>query len=243
MQLSHLLVAAAVAVTPFIAKAAPPSTSDGADAIRASVESLGGRGELQAVRKAPVAGLMEVQADGEILYFTPDGKYLIAGDIYRVADRANLTEGARGKIRVAQLATSDASTHISYGPKDANHVIYVFTDISCGYCQQWHQQVPALNAAGVRVEYLAWPRGGARSPDVAKMDSIWCAKDRRAAYDAAIAGKSVASASCKSPVMAQYDLGERIGVQGTPAIFAADGRQLGGYIPAKAILQALSVAP
>jgi thiol:disulfide interchange protein DsbC len=28
-----------------------------------------------------------------------------------------------------------------------------------------------------------------------------------------------------------YALGQRVGVDGTPAIFAADGTQLGGYLP------------
>jgi thiol:disulfide interchange protein DsbC len=28
----------------------------------------------------------------------------------------------------------------------------------------------------------------------------------------------------------EYDLGRRVGVDGTPAIYAADGTQLGGYL-------------
>ena len=37
----------------------------------------------------------------------------------------------------------------------------------------------------------------------------------------------------------QLDIGQRVGVNGTPAVFAADGTQLGGYLPPQQLLQAL----
>jgi len=225
----------------FNAAAAAQSTSD--DPIRSSVESLNARSSLEAVRDAPVPGLKEVRADGQILYFTADGEYLVVGDIYRVEDRMNLTEFARGRIRADVLATSDRDTHIRYGDADADQVVYVFTDTSCSFCQRWHAEVAELNAAGVTVEYLAWPRGGARSQNLAQMEAAWCDEDRAGAYDALIAGRPTSSAECDSPVLDHYALGEKLGVQGTPAIYSADGRQLGGYLPARAILQALSQTP
>src|SRR5690606_8655531 len=46
-------------------------------------------------------------------------------------------------------------------------------------------------------------------------------------------GKRVSAASCEDPVAEQYSLGSRLGVQGTPAIFFANGRLLPGYKPAQ----------
>jgi thiol:disulfide interchange protein DsbC len=37
----------------------------------------------------------------------------------------------------------------------------------------------------------------------------------------------------------EYNIGQRVGVDGTPAIFAADGTQLGGYLPPAALRKAL----
>lgn len=235
--LRSLLAAAAIVA----GTAAAQSPAD--DPIRSSVESLNARSSLESVRDAPVPGLKEVRADGQILYFTEDGEYLVVGDIYRISDRMNVTEQARGRIRVDLLASSDRDTHIRYGDADAEHVVYVFTDTSCSYCQRWHSQVAELNAAGVTVEYLGWPRGGERSPVLADMEAAWCADDRASAYDALIAGSPTATQSCNSPVLEHFALGEKLGVQGTPAIYAADGRQLGGYLPANAILEALSLTP
>lgn len=238
-------IAPLTALTALLAVGLSPSVSlAGAtpDPIRSSVESLNARSSLEAVRDSAVPGLKEVRADGQILYFSTDGEYLIVGDIYRVADRTNVTELARARIRADLLATSDPATHITYGDPEAKDVVYVFTDSSCGFCQRWHSHVEALVDAGVRVEYLAWPRGGSRSPVFGEMEAAWCAADRGKAYDDLIAGTPSATGSCDSPVLAHYALGEQVGVQGTPAIFASDGRQLGGYTSAQAILEALKQA-
>ncbi|MCD9046909.1 DsbC family protein [Luteimonas sp. MHLX1A] len=226
-----------------LATSAAAFASDGAvpgsEAILGSVTSLNAQSSLEAVRPSPVPGLMEVRADGQILYFTEDGQYLVAGDIYRVSDRSNVTETSRARVRAELLATSDASTHIRFGDAEAKHTVYVFTDTDCGYCQRFHSEVPALNAAGIAVEYIAWPRGGARSPAMPKMTSAWCATDRAESYAAVIEGKAISTKSCDSPIMAHVELGNRLGVQGTPAIYSQDGQQLGGYVPAARIINAL----
>lgn len=239
MKIASLAAAAAVLALGLTATAGHASPNP--DPIRTSVESLNARSSLESVRASGVPGLKEVRADGQILYFSEDGEYLVVGDIYRVSDRSNITELARAGIRAEILATSDPKTHIAYGDPDAKDVVYVFTDSSCPYCQRWHEHVDTLNKAGVRVEYLAWPRGGQRSPALKEMEAVWCSKDRAKAYDDLIAGTPSATDTCSSPVLAHYALGEQVGVQGTPAVFTADGRQVGGYTSAQAILDALKI--
>mgnify|MGYP002717123017 CR=1 FL=1 len=243
LSMRHLAVGIAAAVLAAVAISPAQASNDtvpGSDAILSSVTSLNAQSSLESVRPSPVPGLLEVRADGQILYFTEDGEYLVAGDIYRVSDRSNVTETSRSRVRAEQLAGSDAATHIRYGDASAKHTIYVFTDTSCGYCQRFHQEVPALNAAGIAVEYIAWPRGGARSPEMAAMTSAWCSNDRVAGYDTIIAGKTLSTSTCDSPIMAHVALGNRLGVQGTPAIYSQAGQQLGGYVTAQRIIDALN---
>ena len=59
------------------------------------------------------------------------------------------------------------------------------------------------------------------------------------ALSEAKAGQPVKQQRCTSPVAMQFDIGQRVGVNGTPAVFAADGTQLGGYLPPQQLLQAL----
>ncbi len=46
--------------------------------------------------------------------------------------------------------------------------------------------------------------------------------------------------SCQNPIKEQFELGMRIGVMGTPAIYASDGEELGGYLSAQEVLQKIT---
>ena len=63
--------------------------------------------------------------------------------------------------------------------------------------------------------------------------------DRRKALTDAKAGKPTPKKTCANPVAEDYELGRRIGVDGTPAIYAADGTQIGGYLSPQDMLQRL----
>ena len=51
--------------------------------------------------------------------------------------------------------------------------------------------------------------------------------------------KSVDSKKCDTPVKAQYELGRRIGVTGTPALILESGELLPGYVPPKRLKKIL----
>lgn len=173
------------------------------------------------------------------VYATGDGKYIIQGDVVRLGGSqiVNVGEDLQAQDNKALLAGLKTEDLIVYPAKGATkHVIYVFTDATCQYCHKLHEEVPAMNAKGIEVRYAAWPRGEQSLPI---MTNIWCSKDRRAALDAAIQGKPVQSETCTNPVMDHYKLGARMGVSGTPAVFSAEGKQLGGYITADELVKRL----
>ncbi len=106
-------------------------------------------------------------------------------------------------------------------------MVYVFTDASCPYCHKLHEHLDEINAKGIEVRYIAWPRGDQFMPT---MEAIWCSADRKAAFAQAVQGQPVQAAQCKNPVRDQYQLGQKIGVNGTPAIYSVEGEYLGGYL-------------
>jgi thiol:disulfide interchange protein DsbC len=119
--------------------------------------------------------------------------------------------------------------------------IYVFTDIDCPYCQKLHEEVEALNDAGVEVAYLAFPRSGPGGATASRMDQIWCADDRLAAMESALDGGSVKADACQTPVLEQLALGQKLGVTGTPAMITETGDLLPGYMPAERLLPVLGI--
>lgn len=224
-----LILASALSIAALAAQAGEATKLEN---LQATVAQINPNAEISWVKDSPIPGLNEVGVDGVVLYISDDGRYLLHGTLLDVIQRKNLTEIAGAETRKALLASIKDQDKIIFKPDGpAKHRILVFTDISCGYCHKVHENLQAYLDRGIQVEYVAFPRGGPESPVLAQMDAIWCAKDRLAAYTSAIEGRIPDSPKCDSPVRAQYDLGDKIGVQGTPAIYTLDGMQHGGYVP------------
>jgi thiol:disulfide interchange protein DsbC len=219
-----------------LAAAAPaPAADDLAAAFSARLGTA-----VTLVKPTPIEGLYEVRADGQIVYMTRDARYAIQGSLIDLEVRRNLTEDARAEIRRGELAGPGARGTLDFpAVGQQKHAIFIFTDVDCGYCRKLHQEVPKLNQAGVTVRYLAYPRAGLESDAYRIMASVWCADDPRAALTAAKSGAAVPEKTCDNPVRAHFDMGNRMGVQGTPSILLEDGTELGGYAPAQQIVQAL----
>lgn len=192
---------------------------------------------VTSVRPAGVGGLYEVMLGTEVLYMTGDGRYLLRGDLMDLDARRNISEERRAEARVDSFKGVPAEQLIEFAPPNPRHVVYVFTDVDCTYCRRLHAEVEQLNARGVAVRYLAYPRAGPGSPTYRRTESVWCAPDRRQAMTDAKAGKPVPERSCDSPVQAQYDLGRTMGVEGTPTIILSNGRVVGGYVPADTLVR------
>ena len=145
----------------------------------------------------------------------------------------NLTSVAEASGIAQVLDRVDASDMVVFAPEEPKTHITVFTDVDCGYCRKLHSEVEQLNNLGIEVRYMAFPRGGMQSPAAQVMQSVWCADNRQQAMTSAKQGKTVEEVTCTNPVAQEYELGKQLGVQGTPAIFLANGVMIPGYQPAQ----------
>lgn len=159
-----------------------------------------------------------------------DGKFLMQGSMYDLANKRDLTEARMAGLRRDALAKVPESKRIVFAPKDPKYTVSVFTDIDCGYCRKLHSQIEQYNQQGIAVQYLWFPRSGLNTPSYDKAVSVWCAADRKKAFTEAKAGAEPKTAKCDNPVAEEFDLGQRLGVSGTPSVIAPDGTQIGGYL-------------
>jgi len=212
--------------------------ADDAD-IRASLEKVMPGITIDSVGILDGTDLFEAVINGEIIYFTNDLRYVIQGDVVSLETRQNITENKRISLRKQALASLNEADMIVFEPEKIEHTITVFTDIDCGYCRKLHQQMDGYNDLGIRIRYMAFPRAGVDSASFDKAADVWCAKDRHQAMDDAKDGIKVSAESCNNPVKAQYELGRKIGVKGTPALFLESGQMLPGYVPPKRLKQLL----
>lgn len=193
------------------------------------------------ISDAPIPGILQVQIGSSVAYVTTDGRYVFQGEIIDVSNGENLTEATRERARVGLLASVDSEHMIVFTPKgEVKHTVTVFTDIDCGYCRQLHREIDEINALGIEVHYLFYPRTGRNTESWEKADKVWCAADRNTALTKAKLGGEVPDQRCaETPVEAHYTLGQRVGVRGTPAVFSGSGELLGGYLPPAMLLERL----
>ena len=211
--------------------AAPSSTSSKADPRASIVKKIDGL-KLEDVRMTPVTGIYEITRGSEISYTSIDGRYVIIGDMIDLDSDANLTENRRRTIRNRLIESVPESEMLVFSPKDPKNTITVFTDIDCGYCRRLHSQIAEYNRLGIRVRYLFYPRTGPDTESWHKAEAVWCAANRNEALTRAKNGEEIKSPKCPAGIVARdWELGHKLSVEGTPAIFLPSGEMLGGYAP------------
>ena len=202
--------------------------------IRARMAVLFPDDEVTAINQSPLAGLYEVMLGPSLFYMTGDGRHAVRGDIIDLESRQNISNERRAEARKLAFAELPVDDVIEFAPatNPARAELYVYTDIDCGYCRKLHQEVPALNEAGIAIRYLAFPRAGLTGESYDKISAVWCAADRQHAMTAAKAGGVSRRRPVTDPRPSISRSGRRWSV-GVPRPSSPHGRELGGYIPAQ----------
>ncbi|HNR92195.1 MAG TPA: DsbC family protein [Dokdonella sp.] len=194
-----------------------------ADAARAAMQKLAPMQQLKGFRLSALPGYYEGIIDGQVVYASLDGRYLIRGQIEDTARGENLSEASMAVRRLEVLAGVSDAQRLRYLPPRPRHRITVFTDVDCPYCKRLHAQIADYAALGIGIDYLFFPL--AAHPDAhRKSVEVWCAPDRNAAYDAIMAGTTLERRQCANPVAATVAAGREIGVAATPTAIGPDGR-------------------
>jgi len=179
-----------------------------------------------AVRKAGVANLYEVQIGGDILYTDEKANFLIIGDIINVREKKNLTE--ESKMRLSQVKFSDLPLDLAAKQVKGNgkRVLATFEDPNCTYCKKLAEELQKVTDVTIYTfVYPIFPQSG----DVSR--SIWCAPDRAKAWnDYVLKNVAPPPAKCDTAGMDRVlALGKRMDIRGTPAMIFADGTRVPGF--------------
>ena len=200
--------------------------------------------EIVSIKEVDIEGYLEVNLKGiEPLFISKDGKYLISGDIYEITEQGlvNRSEARRNYIRKVTISELDESEFIIFKPNKVEHSIFVFTDVDCGYCRQFHREINDYLDLGIQVNYLAFPRAGIDSESYKKVVSAWCSSEPNQAITELKLGYEIKENVClNNPVEKHFDLGNSLGVTGTPSIITSEGRIIPGYIPPEDLIGLLN---
>jgi len=207
--------------------------------VRKTLQSKFPQMTVESIVRMPFGGLYEVVLSGEVVYTDAKAEFLMGGSLYdlRAGPPRNVTIETQQKI-AAKLITGAQDNAIKMVRGNGKRVIYTFEDPNCGYCRELFKELNKMTDITVYTFLLP-----VLSPDSAdKSRAIWCAKDRVKAWEQMMTkgGLSEASKPCDAPLARTSEIAQRLNIRGTPAIYLANGQQLGGYIPAQQIEQAFA---
>ena len=172
----------------------------------------------------------EIIINKQIYYATNDGKYLIVGNVINLNTKESITENTKMNQRLSIIDSIDMKNYMIFKPKKTDHILTIFTDTSCPYCQKLHNEIPDLLENNIEIRYVLFSRNGNDVDAYQQLVSAWCSADKVDALEDLFAGDILDDISnCENPIARNFDYAGSLSVEGTPTIFLEDGRIIPGY--------------
>ncbi len=242
MQLKQWMAAAVAALTLALAgtvsaqtKGAAPAAGAVEEQIRNTMQQLLGN-RPDSVTRTPY-GVFEVVVGTDVYYTDQATSFVMIGRLIDTKTRQDVTQARRDELMKVDYAKLPLDQAVRLRTGKGTRQFVTFEDPNCPYCRKLHSDLQAMK--DVTVYVFLYP---ILSPDsFEKAKNIWCAKDRAAAWNAAmLEGKAPPAADCKHPLQQNLQLGQRLGVNGTPTLIFQDGSRMPGASSAEEIEKKLA---
>lgn len=194
--------------------------------------------KIDRIEPSPIPGLYQAFAGTEVVYVDASGDHLIVGKMMDTRTKENLSEAAvdaHESIDFGSLPLGDA---IKIVKGSGARKMAVFEDPDCPYCRRLEQEDLA-SMTDTTVYLFLLPLTDLHPHALVDTKAIWCSRDRGSAWTHWMLSTTwmqtrtpvLAGGSCANdPVGKVRALAQKLGVHGTPTLFLANGRRIGGFI-------------
>lgn len=187
------------------------------------------KNKLDAIVELPIKSLKAVEANGEILFMSENGRFVLRGELYDIwykdtLDTTNEIQDAATRIHFERMgADLDDYNTLSIG--SGSKQVVAFVDPQCSVCHKLMKDAESLGRK-YTFKFVVVPALGNKSDELAR--KVYCAEDRQDALDAYMTNNLETLPQKSSCDTKQYDLtlmmAHLLDVQGVPFVVAPDGR-------------------
>lgn len=222
----HLLIAARTLLLPLALLGAPALAQEAL--VKQNVESRFSV-KVDGIAKTPY-GLYEVRLGDEIMYTDEKVTYLLVGSLIDSKTRENVTEERKAKLSAIKFEDLPFDSAIKTVRGNGKRTLAVFADPNCGFCKRFEQELATLKDVTIYTFLYPILDANNRGDSTRKARAIWCSKDRSKAWlDLMLKGSAPSvSADCDNPLARNLELGQKMGISGTPTSFTSDGQRVVG---------------
>jgi len=181
---------------------------------------------VKSVRPTPF-GLYEVQLGNAIIYTDAEVNFIFDGHIIEAATRRDLTQARLNELSAIDFKSLPFDLAFKQVRGEGKRQVAIFEDPNCGYCKRLRQNIEGIDNVTVYTFMLPI----LSDDSIQKVKNVWCSKDRGTTWDNwMLNGTTPPKLDCDVPIQKMLDLAKTLQVQGTPAIFFADGTRVPGAI-------------
>lgn len=232
-----LLLAGAVPVLAFTADGCGAGSCSSCHSLdrKEAVTLLGGLvDKVNKVEMAEVPGMWVVEVEKGPnklpVYVDFSKKYVLSGNIIRLADRGDVTQeklARMNKIDMSRIPLDDA---LLLGSKAAKTRVVVFTDPECPFCKKLHDELKVVVRREPDIAFLIKLYPLKMHPNAyGKAKSIICARSMEL-LELSLAGKPLPPPTCNTKAVDQtIALAPDLGIQSTPTLVLPNGLVMPGY--------------
>ena len=201
---------------------------------------LGDGVKIDSVKKTAYSGLYEIVVGSDVFYTDEKAQYLFVGHIVELSSRKNLTQERMESMNAMKFNDLPFDLAFKQVKGNGKRVIAVFEDPNCGYCKRLRKVLQGVD----NITIYTFMYDILSDDSAVKSRNVWCSPDPAKTWnDWMVNGKPApdAPSTCMAnPHEKIIALGAKLHINGTPAIFFADGSRIPGYVDAAELEKKLS---
>ncbi len=194
-------------------------------------------GHIKTITPINVWDLYEIDTDDhQVIYVDKEVKYFFSGSLYQADKMINLTQERLDILNAVDWKTLPLSTAIKRVKGNGKRQMVIFSDPDCPYCRKLEEEIKGLD--NVTIYTFLFPITELHPEAALRSTQIWCAKDKAKAWDDYMLTQKIDNENthCDTSTLTKHhQLGEKLGIQGTPGIIFKNGKKVEGAIPSDQI--------